>query len=554
MVSFPRHSGSSDASDAEARSPSPIHRVRSFLAKRAESLKERRISFSSNARARRMSTSKAATTVQANWRGQMARRSTKKNLLGRRTALPVGNGSPSAKRNPSPFAKRNPAPRPEEAHRAKMAAFFWGSATPEEQLRQLNRLSEELAKTASKPAVAAAAAQSAKAPAECSSAHDPLGQSAPTMAPSAAEISSAITLQAGIRGKQARAHKRRVPAKSPPRTPGISLATILRCVAAFLKAGVAALLVWQLAFTTPRFFDGLVQVAGFAALLCATLYGVLQGALPDQTGEETRSAALIQARIRALKERRLSTSRLRPKGGKTTTSSSKATTSSSKATTSSSEARSVTLIQARIRGKNERRLSRLRPKSGKATISLSEDLASAVLPQAAASSPRALHGKAAIGAAVGAAAAAWLVATVTPRIFSWVAYPVIVTALVCGSIYSWLRLPFWLGYLASELITRLALHGYPLRMRSLRLRPWVELRPLKLHLDLFATGAPRRVKPSLPSPLARGQRTNAIYVQPPTFSVCARLAAQTFTLPTRPAALRRTSCLRTRCTPSLRSS
>lgn len=386
-----------------------------------------------------------------------------------------------------------------------MAAFFWGSATPEEQLRQLNRLNEELAKTASKPAITAAAAQSAKAPAECSSAHDPLGQSAPTMAPSAAEISSAITLQAGIRGKQARAHKRRVPAKSPPRTSGISLATILRCVAAFLKVGVAAFLVWQLAFTTPCLFDRLVQVAGFAALLCATLYGVLQRALPDQTGEETRSAALIQARIRALKERRLSTSRLRPKGGKTTTSSSKATTSSSKATTSSSEARSVTLIQARIRGKNERRLSRLRPKSGKDTSS-SKDLASDEPPQMAASSPRALHGKAAIGAAVGAAAAAWLVATVTPRIFSWVAYPVIATALLCGSIYSWLRLPFWLGYLASELITRLALHGYPLRMRSLRLRPWVELRPLKLHLDLFATGAPRRVEPSLPSPLAWGQR------------------------------------------------
>ena len=540
MVSLSR----ADALDAEGRSPSPINRVRSFLAKRAESLKERRISFSSSARARGMSTSKAATTLQANWRGQLTRRSTMKSKksAGGRTAG-----------NVSPFAKRNPAARPEEAHQAQMAAFFWGSATPEEQLRQLNRLREELAKTASKPAVAAATAQSTKAPAECSSAHDPLGQSAPTIAPSAARVSSAIALQAGIRGKQARTHKKKAPVKSPPRTSGISLAATLLYVKAGVALAIAAFLVWQLAFTTPRLFDGLVYIASFAALLCATLFGVLQGALPDQTGEEARSATLIQARIRGQKERRQL--RLRPKCGKATTSSSKATVSSSKdlASAEPSEACSATLIQARIRGQKERRQSRFRPKSGKATNS-SKDLASAVPPQAAASGPRALHGKAAIGAALGAAAAAWLVATVTPRIFSWVAYPVIVTALVCGSIYSWLRLPFWLGYLASELITRLALHGYPLRMRSLRLRPWVELRPLKLHLDLFATGAPRRVKPSLPSPLARGQRTNAIYVQPPTFSVCARLAAQTFTLPTRPAALRRTSCLRTRCTPSLRSS
>ena len=98
-----------------------------------------------------------------------------------------------------------------------------------------------------------------------------------------------------------------------------------------------------------------------------------------------------------------------------------------------------------------------------------------------------------MGAAVGAAAAAWLAASTTPRLFRWVACPVVATALVCGSVYSWLRLPFWLGWLASELITRLAMHGYPLRLRSLRLRPWLELRPLErrrsatLHLDLFVT-------------------------------------------------------------------
>jgi hypothetical protein len=76
----------------------------------------------------------------------------------------------------------------------------------------------------------------------------------------------------------------------------------------FLKAGVAlaiaAFLAWQLAPTTPRLFDWLVQFAGFAALMCATLYAVLHGALPEQAGEEARSATLIQARIRGLKARK----------------------------------------------------------------------------------------------------------------------------------------------------------------------------------------------------------------------------------------------------------
>ena len=78
----------------------------------------------------------------------------------------------------------------------------------------------------------------------------------------------------------------------------------------FLKAGVAsaiaAFLAWQLACTTPRLFDWLVQLAGFAALLCATLYAALHGALPEQSGEEARSATLIQARIRGRKARRAS--------------------------------------------------------------------------------------------------------------------------------------------------------------------------------------------------------------------------------------------------------
>ena len=199
------------------RPASPINMVRSFLAKRAESLKERRTSFASSARASgasiRMSTSKAATTLQASWRGQLSRRSTKSALV---------------ERSRLPFPKRKPTLRPEESHQAKMAAFFWELASPQEQLRQLNRLQEELAKTACKPAVAAAAVQSAKSPAERSSAHDPLGQSAPTTTPSAAEISSAVKLQARIRGKQARSHSmKKVPVKSPPQTSGISLTLTL---------------------------------------------------------------------------------------------------------------------------------------------------------------------------------------------------------------------------------------------------------------------------------------------------------------------------------------
>ena len=55
------------------------------------------------------------------------------------------------------------------------------------------------------------------------------------------------------------------------------------------------------------------------------------------------------------------------------------------------------------------------------------------------------------------------------------------------ALYLWLRLPFYLGWLASELITRLAVYNYPMRMKSIRLRPWLQLRPLTLHLDLHVT-------------------------------------------------------------------
>jgi len=84
------------------------------------------------------------------------------------------------------------------------------------------------------------------------------------------------------------------------------LAATLRFLKAGVASAIAAFLAWQLACTTPRLFDWLVQVAGFAALLCATLYAALHGALPEQSGEEARSATLIQARIRGRKARRAS--------------------------------------------------------------------------------------------------------------------------------------------------------------------------------------------------------------------------------------------------------
>ena len=71
-------------------------------------------------------------------------------------------------------------------------------------------------------------------------------------------------------------------------------------------------------------------------------------------------------------------------------------------------------------------------------------------------------------------------------------------------LYSWLRLPYWLGWLASELITRLAVYNYPLRMTSLRVRPWLQATPLCLHLDLhvhqfrLANPAPPPGEPGCP--------------------------------------------------------
>ena len=413
-------SWSTDATDADARvrSGATIRaRVRSFLGRRADKHQKKPRSSDSRSISTqvRMNTSTAATKVQASWRGNMVRRSTDAKTTRYKSTRNLLNLPGAGK-----------APFREDALRAKMAAFFWGSATPEEQLRQLSRLEAEFAKIAPTPVATAEGLESAKALAE-----PPVAPGASAPGASAAEIASITKLQAGIRGRNARIRRKSVAVKlPPPRTSGISLAATLQGVA----CTIAAFLVWQFAVTMPRFFDWLVQVAGFAALVFATLYCLLQRALPDQADEEVRAA---------------------------------------------------TLIQALTRGKNERRQGL---KIGKGRSS--KNLAAAVPLQVAVSSARAIPGSTAIGAAIGAVGLAWLVATVTPRVFSWVAYPTIATALVCGSVYGWLRLPFWLGYLASELITRLAMHGYPLRMRTLRVRPWVELRPLTLHLDLSVTRAP----------------------------------------------------------------
>jgi len=61
------------------------------------------------------------------------------------------------------------------------------------------------------------------------------------------------------------------------------------------------------------------------------------------------------------------------------------------------------------------------------------------------------------------------------------------TVMLLFLIYLWLRLPFILGFLASELITRLALFNYPLRISSLRVRPWLQAEPLRIYLDLHVS-------------------------------------------------------------------
>jgi len=137
----------------------------------------------------------------------------------------------------------------------------------------------------------------------------------------------------------------------------------------------------------------------------------------------------------------------------------------------STNTRSASAIQARFRGKQAR-------KQAADAKAQSSAAAPALPPSTPPSFARALL------KAVPAAAVAWLLATATPRLFSFLCY---VAALLLA-LYGWLRLPYGLGWLASELITRLALNGYPLRMRTLRVRPWLQLKPLTLHADVHVTG------------------------------------------------------------------
>ena len=136
--------------------------------------------------------------------------------------------------------------------------------------------------------------------------------------------------------------------------------------------------------------------------------------------------------------------------------------------------RSASTIQAWFRGKQARKQA------------ADADKAKAQPPAAAASLPpsKLPSFARALLKATPAAVVAWMLASATPRLFACLCY----VAGLLLALYGWLRLPYGLGWLASELITRLALNGYPLRMRTLRVRPWLQLKPLALHADVHVTG------------------------------------------------------------------
>ena len=55
-------------------------------------------------------------------------------------------------------------------------------------------------------------------------------------------------------------------------------------------------------------------------------------------------------------------------------------------------------------------------------------------------------------------------------------------------LWAWVRLPAWLGRAFTYVITRFALHGHPLRTRTLAVAPYLERWPWRLHLRVYATG------------------------------------------------------------------
>jgi len=55
-----------------------------------------------------------------------------------------------------------------------------------------------------------------------------------------------------------------------------------------------------------------------------------------------------------------------------------------------------------------------------------------------------------------------------------------------GLLFAWLRLPAYVGWLFSFAVTRWALHGHPLRARTLHVSPYLQCRPWRLQLHVHA--------------------------------------------------------------------
>ena len=134
-------------------------------------------------------------------------------------------------------------------------------------------------------------------------------------------------------------------------------------------------------------------------------------------------------------------------------------------------ARAAMSIQSKVRGRVARRVQ----------ISQAEEVTPVPTAKGA---PPALSSYLQAGVSVAVAVgSALLLSAYLPMLYS----VVLRVCWVVAAVYAWLRLPYGLGRLASELITRLAVWGYPMTMRTLRLRLWLDFRPLTLHLDLAVT-------------------------------------------------------------------
>lgn len=59
--------------------------------------------------------------------------------------------------------------------------------------------------------------------------------------------------------------------------------------------------------------------------------------------------------------------------------------------------------------------------------------------------------------------------------------------LIVAGLYAWLRLPTWMGFAFTKLMTPLVLFDIPIGFETVRVRPYLTLFPLTIHFDVLVT-------------------------------------------------------------------